>query len=229
MKSAQSHPSFSPRYEQGNRQALKQCSIRVPPAGYDRGMTAVPSVAISVQPVTPALMDARLAAAVRALQVSPEQRDYVGDVAFNLADAQRDPLSEAMAVLADAAVIGFYRLDFAPCAVTGRAMGVPSVAVRAFLIDQVSQGQGYGSRAVRALCADLQQRHRERKLVILLVNCRNHAAQAVYRNAGFIATGEFFAGGRAGAQSLMIRSLAIHGLSIDGLSIKNRDPSCVGQ
>ena len=47
---------------------------------------------IRVQPVTQAL-----AAGVRALQVTSEQREYVGDAAFNLAQAQADPLSEAMA------------------------------------------------------------------------------------------------------------------------------------
>ena len=175
---------------------------------YDRDMTPQPAGAITVQPVSPALADA-----VAALQVGPEQRDYVGDVAFNLADALRDPMSEAMAVLADATVIGFYRLDFAPAAVTGRRMEAPSVAVRAFLIDRAQQGRGYGVQAARALCADLQRRHPDRRLVILLVNNDNHAARATYRRAGFVDTGECFAGGRAGPQSLLIRALTVPGLA----------------
>ena len=80
-----------------------------------------PAIAmIRVQPVT-----ATLAADVRALQVAPGQRDYVGDAAFNLEQALADPSSEAMAILADDRVIGFYRLDFAPNAVAGRSFGAP--------------------------------------------------------------------------------------------------------
>lgn len=169
-------------------------------------MDAAPAVAITVQPVT-----AALAETVAALQVGAGQRAYVADVAFNLADAQRDPLSEAMAVLADAHVIGFYRLDFAPTAVIGRRMAAPSVAVRAFLIDRRWQRRGYGTRAARALCIDLQQRYPERRLAILLVHSGNQTARAAYRRAGFVDTGEQFAGGRAGPQRLLIHALTAAG------------------
>ncbi len=162
---------------------------------------------IRVAPITSALADA-----VRGLQVTPGQHDYVGDIAFNLADAQGDPSSEAMAVLADATVIGFYRLDFAPAAVTGRRMEAPSVAVRALLIDRAYQGRGYGVRAARALCEDLETRHPQRRLVILLVNLGNQAARSAYRDAGFHDTGERFAGGRAGPQTLLTRVLGRAGL-----------------
>lgn len=164
------------------------------------------AVVIRVQAVTPAL-----AAGVRALQVAPGQRDYVGDAAFNLLQAQSDPLSEAMAILADDRVIGFYRLDFSPNALTGRASGARSVGLRAFLLDRARQGRGYGPRAARAVCADLQRRHPQRDLLLLLVNCRNRAAIATYRAAGFIDTGELFAGGRAGPQHLMLRGLSAGG------------------
>lgn len=160
------------------------------------------STTIHVQPVTPAL-----AAGVRALQVAPAQRDYVGDAAFNLAQAQADPLSEAMAILADDTVIGFYRLDFAPNAVAGRASGAPSVGLRAFMLDLAQQGRGHGTRAAVAMCADLRRRHPQRRLLLLAVNCRNRAAVAAYRKAGFVETGELQRGGRAGPLQLMLRAL----------------------
>lgn len=159
---------------------------------------------IRVQPVTPVLAEA-----VRALQVTPEQREYVGDAAFNLAQAQADPLSEAMAILADETVIGFYRLDFAPNAVAGRGFGAPTVGVRAFMLDTTQQGRGHGTRAAVALCDDLQRRHPQRRLVVLMVNCRNRAAVAAYKKAGFVDTGELHAGGRAGPQHLMLRGLHV--------------------
>ncbi len=157
---------------------------------------------IHVQPITPAL-----AAAVDALQVAPGQRPYVGDTAFNRAQAQDDPLSEAMAILSGEEVIGFYRLDFAPNAVAGRGFGVPSVGLRAFMLDQARQGRGDGTRAMRALCADLRDRHPRRRLLVLTVNCRNRAALAAYRKTGCVDTGELYAGGRAGPQHLMMRGL----------------------
>lgn len=165
---------------------------------------AIVPAGIRVQPVM-----APLAAGVRALEVWPEQRDYVGDAAFNLDQAHADPLSEAMAILAGDRVIGFYRLDFAPHAVVGRAMGAPSVGLRAFMLDRRQQGRGYGPRAALALCQDLGRRHPQRRLLVLLVNCRNRAAIATYRKAGFVDSGELHRGGRAGPQHLMLRGLGV--------------------
>ncbi len=158
--------------------------------------------AVHVLPITPAL-----AAAIDALQVTPEQHPYVGDTAFNRTQAQDDPFSEAMAILSGQEVIGFYRLDFAANAVAGRGFGVPSVGLRAFMLDHARQGRGDGTRAMRALCADLRQRHPRRRLLVLTVNCRNRAAVVAYRKAGCVDTGELYAGGRAGPQHLMLRGL----------------------
>ena len=157
---------------------------------------------IRVQPVTETLV-----ADVRALQVASGQRDYVGDAAFNLEQAMADPSSEAMAILAGERVIGFYRLDFAPNAVAGRSFGAPAVGLRAFMLDVAQQGRGYGARAVVALCDDLERRHPQRRLLVLMVNCRNRAAVAAYRKAGCVDTGELHRGGRAGPQHLMLRGL----------------------
>ena len=157
---------------------------------------------VQVHAVTPALADA-----VRALQVKPGQAAYVGDPAFNLENTQLDPLSEAMAVLADDTVVGFYRLDFAPNTIIGRPFGVPVVGLRAFVIDARVQGRGLGARAAVAMCEDVRRRHPQRRLLLLAVHCQNHAGIAAYRKAGFVGTGELLAGGRAGPQQLMLRDL----------------------
>lgn len=161
------------------------------------------SRAVRVARVTPDLCDG-----VRALQVTGEQAAYVGDPAFNLGDALRDPRSEAMAMLCDDRIVGFYRLDFSPNAITGRPFGACSVGVRAFLVDRRQQGRGVGTQAARALCADLARRHPGRRVALLAVHGRNLAAIATYRKAGFIATGQWLGGGRAGPQQLMLRALA---------------------
>lgn len=155
--------------------------------------------------VVPATAD--LADRVRALRVAPAQVKYVGNFAFNLDDALRDPASEAMVVLEGDAVAGFYRLDFTPRAVTGQALGAPSVGVRAFAIDRGFQGRGLGMRAAVAMCQDLLQRHPDRRLVVLAVNCSNRVAVSAYRNAGFIDTGTLLAGGSAGPQHVMLHAL----------------------
>jgi RimJ/RimL family protein N-acetyltransferase len=159
---------------------------------------------VHVEPVTFALADA-----VRALHVGPGQEAYVGDPAFNLANTQLDPLSEAMAVLADGTVVGFYRLDFAPNTIVGRPYGVPVVGLRAFVIDARRQGRGVGTRAAVAMCEDVRRRHPQRRMLLLAVHCQNHAGIAAYRKAGFVATGELLGGGRAGPQQLMLRDLGI--------------------
>lgn len=162
----------------------------------------VPPCRIHVAPV-----DADLAADVRALRVAPEQYAFVGDVTFNLIDAERDPLSEAMAVLADDDVIGFYRLDFAPNAVAGRDLGEPSLGLRGMMLDRRVQGRGYGVRAVRACIDDVRRRHPHCRLLVLAVHCGNAAALACYRRAGFVESGDTLFGGEAGPQYLMLRHL----------------------
>lgn len=166
---------------------------------YDPVMMQPP--AIRVAPVTP-----ELAAQVRALRVAPEQYSFVGDISFNLVDAERDPRSDAMAILNGGDAIGFYRLDYAPTIVAWKPVPA-SVGLRAFLIDRRFQGRGFGTCAIAACCADLRQRHPERKLLALNVNCCNRSAIRAYRNAGFVDTGELYFGGSAGPQHLMLRSL----------------------
>lgn len=160
------------------------------------------AVVITVVPITPALADL-----VRALRVAPDQYAYLGDVAFNLLDSERDAMSEAMAVLANDRAIGFYRLDFAPNTVAGRDLGEPSVGLRCFFIDHRLQGRGYGRRAVHACCEDLRGRHPGRRLLLLAVDCVNAAAIAMYRRAGFVDSGEVMFGGCVGPQHLFILRL----------------------
>lgn len=159
---------------------------------------------IHVAPVTDAL-----AAAVAALQVTAAQAAYVGDVAFNLADARRDPLSDAMAVLADDRVIGCYRLDFAPNAVAGRDLGEPALGLRAMLIHRDWQGRGHAGPALLACCEDAGRRHPDRRLMVLAVHCENPAAIAAYTRAGFHDTGQRLPGGGPGPQQLMVRRLPV--------------------
>jgi ribosomal protein S18 acetylase RimI-like enzyme len=157
---------------------------------------------VRVAPVT-----ADMHAAITALRVKPGQEAYAGDPALGLRLALEDPQGEAMAVLDGDVVVGFYRLDFSANAVIGRGIGAPAVGLRAFVIDARQQGRGIGARATLALCADIERRHPRRRLVLLLVHCRNTAGIAAYRGAGFVDSGQLLAGGSAGPQHLMWRRL----------------------
>lgn len=153
------------------------------------------------------VQDDAIVRAVHALRVADDQYRYVGDTAFNVDDSLRDPMSEAMAVFADEAVVGFYRLDFSPGAVAARKLPEPAVGLRAFVIDHGHQGRGYGAAALMAACADLRQRHPRRHLLALTVNCANRAAIALYLKAGFVDTGEIYQGGSSGPQHFMLYRL----------------------
>src|SRR5690606_5908693 len=184
----------------GNDASVGRTNPVSPTAGharpYDASMFAKPD--LYVTPVTPDLADA-----MHALRVSPDQRPFIGDTAFNLDDALRDANSEAMAILVGGTPVGFYRLDFRPTIVARRSIGEAAVGLRAFFIDLDWQGRGLGTRAVQACCEDLRARHPDRRLLALNVNCRNVAAINAYRKAGFVGTGELYLGGSAGPQHLM--------------------------
>lgn len=161
--------------------------------------------AVHVLPV-----DAALAPRIQALRLAPGQYPYVGEIAFNVADARRDPMSDAMAVMTGDHAIGFYRLDLAPRAVIGRVLPAPHLGLRSLLLDRNWQGRGFGSAAMRACCADVQRRHPDRHWLALLVDCGNHAAIAAYCRAGFHVTGERRAVG-AWPQQVMLRRLGPDG------------------
>lgn len=162
--------------------------------------------AVRVAPVT-----AALAPAVRALRADPGQYAFVGDVQANLIDSEADPGSEPMAILCGGAVVGFYRIDLAPRAIDGCQYGA-CAALRSVLVDRSRQGQGLGTRALRACVADLERRHPRLRLLALTVNCANAAALHAYRKAGFVDSGRLYYGGRAGPQHLLLRRLGPAGV-----------------
>lgn len=158
-------------------------------------------------PVQVAPVNAELAGSVRGLRAGPGQYAYVGDIGFNLIDAERDPFSDAMAVMAGDRVIGFYRLDSAPNTIAGRDLGEPTLGLRGLLIDQPVQGQGLGKRALLACIADIRGRYPGHRLLALAVHCCNQSAIRAYESVGFHDTGERLFGGAAGPQRLMLLRL----------------------
>lgn len=157
---------------------------------------------IRVAPVTPSLRPG-----VLALRVHAEQYAFVSPVDASLADAEQSPGSTPMAILHGDDPVGFYRIEHHASVVADRAFDVPALGLRSFFIGSQWQGRGFGAAALVALFADLAVRHPQARLLVLTVNCRNPAALALYRRAGFVDSGQLYHGGRSGPQHLMWRPL----------------------
>jgi GNAT superfamily N-acetyltransferase len=152
-------------------------------------------------------VDAALRPALLGLGVLPAQRDWVRVIADLLADVALCPGSEPMAILRGDTPVGYYRIEPSARSVAGRDFAVPALGLRAFFIDVHWQGRGVGTQALAALIVDLAERHPQARLLVLTVNCNNHAALQLYLRAGFTDSGELYHGGRSGPQHLLLRVL----------------------
>jgi RimJ/RimL family protein N-acetyltransferase len=103
-------------------------------------------------------------------------------------------------------VIGFFKLDlnysnvydFCP----DNALGL-----RTFVLDKSMQGQGLGTKAVKALTPYLKTHYANYSTIYLTVNCQNPAAQGCYLKAGFESLKERYLGGSAGPQYIMRKNI----------------------
>jgi GNAT superfamily N-acetyltransferase len=152
-------------------------------------------------------VDHEMRPALLRLRVRPAQLDYVGPIDSLLADAALCPGSEPMAILHGVTPVGYYRLEANARSVAGHDFEVPALGLRTFLIDADWQGRGIATVALTALVADLVMRHPVARLLVLTVNCNNHAALHLYLRAGFHDSGELYHGGRSGPQHLLLRVL----------------------
>lgn len=157
---------------------------------------------IRVCPVNPALRGA-----VLRLHVRPEQEPFVSPPAHTLPDAEQCPGSEPMAILFDDTPIGYYRIERSARVLAGRDEDADALGLRSFQLDAACQGRGLGVAAMESLLADLAQRHPQARRIVLMVNCANAAALALYRRVGFADSGTLYHGGRSGPQHLLWRAL----------------------
>lgn len=154
-----------------------------------------------------AAVDTLPPSALSSLRVLPQQRAWVGPIADLLADAALCPGSEPMAILHGDTPVGYYRIEPNARSVAGRDFLLPALGLRAFFVDAGWQGRGIGSRALAVMLADLAQRHREARLLVLTASADNGAALRLYQRAGFIDHGELYHGGCSGSQRLLLRNL----------------------
>ena len=145
---------------------------------------------------------------VAELEVTEEQRRFVGEplrmMLIGLEEESRHP----MAIDANGAAVGVLTLQSGAATLAGWADDESVWLLRGFLIDRRQQGKGLG-----ALAADAAVRAAEKLTaalggnqtgVVLSVNEENLAGQAAYRKAGFEDRGRYV-GGDAGLQRTMYR------------------------
>ena len=116
-----------------------------------------------------------------ALSVWPEQREFVPAVARSLAKCHIRPdgkTYEPFAVYLGDEMVGFYTLSYNPEDATKCYLG-------GFLIDRAHQRRGLGRAALAEYLDAVARRFPACEEVYLTVHSDNHAAEALYRRAGF--------------------------------------------
>jgi len=118
--------------------------------------------------------------AICALDVLPEQRDYVAPNVFSIAQAYFDDHAWFKAVYAGETPVGFVMIHDGE---NGEYF------LWRLMIDREQQREGYGRRALDLIVADLRKRPGAREIVSSYVP-GDDGPEAFYRAYGFVETGE---------------------------------------
>jgi diamine N-acetyltransferase len=118
--------------------------------------------------------------AVLALEVAPEQRDYVSANAKSIAEAHFEPRAWFRAIAAGDELVGF--------AMVYRDQDEREFHIWRFMLDARHQGHGYGRRAAELLLEEARSDGYE--AVTLNVRPGEHSALGFWENVGFEDTGQ---------------------------------------
>ncbi|MCF2860135.1 GNAT family N-acetyltransferase [Pseudoalteromonas sp. SMS1] len=137
---------------------------------------------------------------VQKIRLNKEQVEFAGTVEEFLTDASDTTHLHVIKNGDD--IIGYFKLDLA---YANKYDFCPNhaVGIRAFVIDKQHQGNGYGTRAVEVLFSYVASAYPDYSEIVLTVNCRNTAAYACYKKAGFEDTNEKYLGSPAGPNYIM--------------------------
>ena len=130
---------------------------------------------IRIAPVTEANR-----ALVKALELAPEQMDFVASNAESLREAKSDDDARPRAVMAGDRVVGFLMYE-AP-------QDDDEARIYRFMIDRIWQGKGYGKAALREVLDEIRRLGHIRH-VSICYEPDNEAARQLYRAAGFVEEG----------------------------------------
>jgi diamine N-acetyltransferase len=133
------------------------------------------TVDIRIGPVTPANR-----ALVIALQLAPEQMDFVASNAASLREAKSDRGARPRAVMAGDQIVGFVMYE--------GPRDDDEARIYRFMIDRAWQGRGYGKAALREVLKEIGGLGHIRH-VSICYEPENEAARRLYRSAGFVEQG----------------------------------------
>ena len=119
-------------------------------------------------------------ALVTALELAPEQMDFVAGNAASLEEAQSDEDARPRVIMAGDRIVGFLMYD-AP-------LDDDEARIYRFMIDRASQGKGYGKAALREVLREIGGLGHIRH-VSICYEPENEAARRLYRSAGFVEEG----------------------------------------
>lgn len=119
-------------------------------------------------------------ALVTALELAPEQMDFVAGNAASLEEAQSDEDARPRVIMAGDRIVGFLMYD-AP-------LDDEEARIYRFMIDRASQGKGYGKAALREVLREIGGLGHIRH-VSICYEPENEAARQLYRSAGFVEEG----------------------------------------
>jgi ribosomal protein S18 acetylase RimI-like enzyme len=131
---------------------------------------------------------------LQALEVLPQQKAFSGDIdsaLYTLLNA-RGPGIKGFALLAEEYPVAFLLLRRPPCLPAWA--DADSATLHALQVDHRFQGRGYGKAFLHALPAAARQTWPEINSLMLSVDADNQAALNLYRQQGWIDSGEAYRG-----------------------------------
>jgi RimJ/RimL family protein N-acetyltransferase len=125
---------------------------------------------------------------LNAFYLPDEQKKFTGMPSEVLDEAIRDPKKYPVVILAESRPVGFFVLQFDeefPILV----QNPKAILLRAFSINHKEQGQGFAKKGLEMLPLFVASEFKTVDEIVLAVNVKNVAAQAVYFKTGFIDKG----------------------------------------
>ncbi|OGT32013.1 MAG: hypothetical protein A3E87_10705 [Gammaproteobacteria bacterium RIFCSPHIGHO2_12_FULL_35_23] len=133
------------------------------------------------------------------LHENQEQYFSDGEVFEKYAD---NPKKYLIGMFGEEEIIGCFYLDFEENNLDQYFSNKSLVVLKGLSIRHNFQGKGIGKLAILEFLDTVPNLHFNKKIeiIVLSVNCKNIAAQRLYKSAGFIDTHEIYYGGKAGPQ-----------------------------
>jgi len=125
--------------------------------------------------------------AILELKVAEAQQSFVASNAYSLAQASFNVEHLPSAIFRDDQPVGFVMLYDETQLET--VPEKPDVAIERLMVDERFQGQGIGREALKLVIEEVRARNKFSEL-FLCINPENDGGEKLYREVGFVPTGE---------------------------------------